>query len=39
MMTNDVQYRTTKTLLGQFEDAVSNLEPALSGARNRIRGR
>ena len=35
MITNDVQYRTTKTLLGQFEDAASNLETGLAGARNK----
>lgn len=34
MITNDVQYRTTKSLLAQFTEAVSNLEAGLSAARN-----
>lgn len=35
MITNDVQYRTTKTLLGQFEEAARNLETGLVGAKNK----
>jgi HTH-type transcriptional regulator / antitoxin HigA len=34
MITNEVQYRTTKTLLGQFEEAARNLETGLAGAKN-----
>ncbi len=35
MITNNVQYRTTKTLLGQFEEAARNLETGLAGAKNK----
>ena len=35
MITNDVQYRTTKTLLGRFEEAVRNLETGLAGAKDK----
>ena len=35
MITNDVQYRSTNTLLGQFEETVRNLETGLAGARNK----
>ena len=35
MITNDVQYRTTKSLLGQFEEAARNLETGLAGAKDK----
>lgn len=35
MITNEVQYRTTKTLLAQFEEATRNLETGLAGAKNK----
>lgn len=35
MITNDVQYRLTKTLLTQFEEAARNLETGLADAKNK----
>jgi HTH-type transcriptional regulator/antitoxin HigA len=35
MITNDVQYRNTKTLLGQFRQAAENLEADLADASDK----
>ena len=35
MITNDVQYRTTKTLLARFQHAVTGLEGGLDAAENK----